>query len=134
MDKYLLSLLPLYICFIVYLGVLMFKKRVLAIKNGDLNMNYFKSLQGEAPHNLKIIQNNFENQFQVPVLFFATCIAAVVLKSVTIFTLTLGCLFFISRLIHSYIHLGSNNLRKRGLAYFTGIILILVMWVQILLF
>ena len=133
-EFYLIAIIPIYILFIIFLGILMFRKRRNAIKSGEVDLNYFKSYQGDSPLSLQVIKNNFENQFQIPVLFFLTCLAAISFGSVTKLTLVIGYSFLISRLIHCYIHLGSNNLRLRAYAYFFGIPCIMFIWIQILAF
>lgn len=131
MQNTFLALIPLYICYIVFLGILMFIRRSEALKAGHVSKKYFLSYSEKSTQKLEIIKNHFENQFQVPVIFFVTCLAAIQLKKISIFTIVLGYSFFLSRLLHSYIHLGSNNLKLRGLSYFFGIIIILILWLHI---
>ena len=133
MDKYFVSLIPIYICFIIFLGVLMFRRRYAAIKFGKIDAGYFKSYQGNVPYDLKIIQNNFESQFQIPLLFFLTVISTIQFDSVSLISVLLGYAFLFSRFLHSYIHLGKNNLRKRALSYLVGILIILALWILIFL-
>lgn len=134
MSTWLLALIPAYILFIVYLSVLMYRSRVAAVKSGNLSYKYFKSYQGEEPpRDLKLIANNFDSQFQVPMLFFITIIAAVQFTQVNWLTLFLGYAFFATRLWHTQIHLGKNSLKLRPSVYFAGILILLVMWIQIIL-
>ena len=40
-------------------------------------------------------------------------------------------LFVATRAVHSYVHLGSNNVRFRALSYFAGWIVIIAMWLVV---
>ena len=132
MTKYLLSLVAIYILYIALLGVMMFRRRKKAIIDGRIRVSYFKSYQEEFPYDLKVIQNHFENQFQVPVLFFITVLAIIQVKAESFVTVSLGTLFVLSRLLHSYIHLGRNNVIQRAFVFFSGVIILLLTWIFIL--
>ncbi len=134
MGKLQLALIPIYIIYIFILGFYQYRKRVSAVRSKKINIDYFKTYQFEAPEELKVLQNHFSSQFEVPILFMVTCLAVVVLDKSSIFNLALGFLFILSRLAHSYIHLGSNNLKKRALSFVLGFFVILIIWINILFF
>lgn len=137
----LLILIPIYISYICLIALLMFFRRVRAIRQGNLGFGYFKSysapLPGKMPpvvaEGLTVVHNHFVNQFQVPILFFITCLAAAQLGAVSPTLVWLGYLFVFTRVVHSIIHLGVNDIRFRALAYAMGLLTILAMWSQILL-
>ena len=131
--KIFLSLIPIYLAYIVFLGILMFRRRVLAIRSKQISPGYFRSYQADAPYDLRVIQNHFSNQFEVPLVFFMTCFAAVILNAANTLTFSMGCLFIISRIWHSYIHLGTNDIRLRAGVYLLGIIIVMGMWMAIFL-
>jgi hypothetical protein len=133
MNREVIMLIPIYFSLIFVIAVLMFARRMRALKNRLVGIGHFKAYQGESPEDLRVIQNHFSNQFQVPVLFFVTCLSAVQLNSTSQMTVTLGYTFIASRIFHSYIHLGKNNLRYRAAAYGAGLMIIIAMWCQILL-
>lgn len=133
MKLAILLLIPFYIFYIVCLGVVMFKKRINAIKGKEISAQYFKDYQGVVPAQLKVYQNHFENQFQFPVVFFITCLALIQTQATTMVTVLLSYCFVLTRLFHSYFHLGSNNLRLRGLSYLTGVFIILALWINIVI-
>lgn len=134
MDNLLLSLIPVYICYILFIAVLMFQRRVRAYNGKKVDHKYFKAYQGEViPYDLQIIQNHFSNQFEIPVLFLITCLAFVALKASSTLTICLGVAFIISRIWHSTIHLGKNDVRVRLVSYLIGFIIILCMWTELML-
>ena len=77
------------------------------------------------------IANNYKNQFEMPVLFFAACAFALVTRSVDLWLFALASLFVVTRVVHTAIHIGSNVVFNRGLAFLAGVAILLVMWVTI---
>lgn len=124
MDKALISIVLFYYCYIIGFMFYMFKKRKQAIKDKLVHYTHFKSYQGETTEYLQIIQNHFNNQFQIPLIFFTVCVLTISMKKVTIITIILAILFVITRIIHTLIHLGSNHLIKRAMSYFAGVVII----------
>ncbi|MCB0412380.1 MAG: MAPEG family protein [Bdellovibrionales bacterium] len=133
MDIWILTLIPIYIFYITFLGLIMFARRFKAVKNHKIKLSYFRSYQEESPQDLKVVQNHFSNQFEVPVLFMITCLAIAILHQGKPLLFILGVIFILLRMGHSFIHLGSNNVKHRALVYFTGIFVLLVMWVALLI-
>ncbi len=128
-----LILIPIYIAYIIFLGRKMFKKRLSAIKSGAVKVGYFKDYQGTVPYELQVYKNHFENQFQFPVIFFISCLAIIQFDMADLFMVFLCYMFFITRLLHSYFHLGSNDLKLRALSYMVGVVSVLVIWLRIVL-
>ncbi len=132
MKLALLSLIPFYIGYILFIGRIMFKTRVRALKKKDISAGYLKAYEGEVPQRLIIVKNHYENQFQVPVIFFITIIGAIALQTLDLTTVILGYAFVLSRFAHTFFHLGSNKLQSRALSYTIGLLIIFVMWILII--
>ncbi len=61
------------------LGISNFVVRYRAIKNKQLKISHFRtyeSKEGSIPEQVVIFGRHFDNQFQVPVIFLITCVAA----------------------------------------------------------
>jgi len=115
--------------------IYMFLKRKQAIAQKKIDYHYFLAYQTkfEVPSDLKIIERHFNNQFQTPIIFYITCLTgAIFLGEHFLFSL-FSWLFVITRLIHTYIHLGSNDLKMRPYIYGLGWFIILIMWAFILI-
>lgn len=86
------------------------------------------ALSGEAwPAGARQAANNFSNQFEVPVLFYALVLTAIVSGVTGWFTLALAWAFVASRVAHSLIHVTSNDLRLRSGIFFVGCIILMVL-------
>jgi hypothetical protein len=70
----------------------------------------------------------FQNQFEVPVLFYVLTILALATKHADVVFVTLSWIFVLSRLIHALVHVSSNNLRARGGFFGIGVLVLTIMW------
>ena len=75
------------------------------------------------------VANNFKNHFELPVLFFAAIAVALALKIADPILVGLAWAFVAARVVQSYIHISPNKVMPRFLAYLTGAIVLLAMWV-----
>jgi hypothetical protein len=133
LAPYLIVLVGFYYFFIVGLGIFMFLSRTKGVQQGRVDFRYFKTYDGEVPNDLKVIENNFNNQFQLPVIFMITCLAGIQFNTVSTIFFSLACLFVISRMIHSYVHITSNKLMLRAGTYFSGVFMVAGLWLLIML-
>lgn len=74
------------------------------------------------------VANNYKNQFELPVLFFAVVAFAMILKQADGLMTSLAWAFVVTRLVHTAIHIGSNVVRWRGAAFLAGLAILTAMW------
>lgn len=72
--------------------------------------------------------DNFRNLFEVPVLFYAVCVALAVTDTVTPIQLFLAWAFVVLRTAHSGIHLSHNRVVPRFAVHVAGTMVVLSMW------
>ena len=133
MKTQLLLPMAFYVFYMWCSAILTFRTRVRAIKTGEVKLNYFKAQIGEPPSERTIlVARHYDNQFQVPILFFITCLVHIQFDVVNSTTLALAWLFVFSRVAHAWILLGENNLRKRVAAFAFGWLLVVSLWIQLL--
>jgi hypothetical protein len=101
-----------------------------AVKRGAVDARFYKTLQGEAgePREAAQYTRHFINLFESPVLFYAVCIAAMVAGQESRAMIWLAWAYVICRIIHAFIHLGSNRIPPRMAAYGASWIVLLAMW------
>ena len=75
------------------------------------------------------IANCFSNQFEIPVLFYILIALALPLRHADLVIVVLSWVFVITRFVHAGIFVTSNNVPQRGLAWFVGVVALLVMWI-----
>jgi len=83
------------------------------------------------PDSVIKVNNNLRNQFEAPVLFYVVTIILFVLGAVNPVTLGLAWLFVLSRLVHAYIHTGSNIVKYRLRVFTLGLVAVLGMLASI---
>ena len=107
-------------------GVWMGRQRFVAVRDRTVRGNPMLSNEG-WPARARQASNNFSNQFEIPVLFYALAILALWLKAAGPVFVGLAWVFALSRIAHAFIHCGSNSLRLRMPAYFVGVVAVIAM-------
>lgn len=83
------------------------------------------------------LTRNFENQFQLPVLFYVLVALALITRKADLLFVVLSWAFVATRVVHAYIHVTTNYVPYRFFAYVAGALVLTLMWiifaVQILL-
>jgi hypothetical protein len=112
----------------VFVGLSIVK--VKAAKNGDVDENK-RALHADAwPDYVLKFSNNIANQFETPVLFYALCFVLWAVKAVDMLTLGLAWGYVGTRVIHAYIHTGSNYVPARRRVFMLGCVFLLLMTVR----
>ncbi|MEH6950241.1 MAPEG family protein [Nitrobacter sp. NHB1] len=75
------------------------------------------------------IANCFSNQFEVPVLFYVLIALALPLRHADLVIVLLSWVFVITRFVHAGIFVTSNNVPRRGMVWFAGVVVLLAMWI-----
>jgi hypothetical protein len=132
LEKILFSQMAFYYAYICLLLFFTFSKRKMAVAKKEMSFEYFKVYEGSIPEEVKVFGNHLNNQFQMPLIFFITCLAAVQTKSVDWIAVVLGFVFVGTRMIHSLIHLGKNRPLKRATFYSLGMLAIFFLWLNII--
>mgnify|MGYP001291936316 CR=1 FL=1 len=111
---------------------LLSSKRMAAVRAGRVKAEQFKENREEPLESL-LIHNNLKNQFELPVLFHAVCLALYVTTADNIATVLLAWAFVVSRYVHSYVHLTTNRLRHRRPIWITGYFILVALWLWLAL-
>ena len=75
------------------------------------------------------VANNYRNQFELPVLFFAVVAFTMILRHVDALMLWLAWIFVATRVVHAAIHIGPNVVRWRAITFLLGAIAVSTMWI-----
>jgi hypothetical protein len=108
--------------------------RLAAIRRGDVSIRYYRRYnEGEQTPRLQVIGRHLQNHFEVPVLFYIVVLFLYVTNAVTPVAVVLGWLYFASRCLHSFIHLGSNNVTHRFAAFAVSGLILISLWISLLI-
>src|SRR5215471_605979 len=110
-------------------AVVLFRARVRSVREGHTPVSYFRTFHGsQEPDFLAKPTRQFANLFELPSLFYAGCLAAMVIQATGAVPLALAWGFVLARLAHAWVHLGRNRIRHRLPIYLTGWICVLALW------
>jgi len=107
--------------------------RYRAIHRGDVQISYFRTYdEGSQPPHLHRLARHVQNHFEIPPLFHIGVVLTFVSGSVTSFAVALSWLFVATRCVHSYIHLGSNNVSRRFFTFGMSLVFLGGLWAALL--
>ena len=100
-----------------------------AVKRGEVDARFYKTHQGDAePRKAAQHSRHFVNLFENPVLFYAASLAGMVTGQGTGAIVWLAWAYVACRLIHTFVHLGSNKIPPRMFFYGASWAMLLAMW------
>jgi hypothetical protein len=83
------------------------------------------------PEHEKRVSNAFDNQFQLPVLFFVACGISLTLGAMWI-EAVLAWAFVLARVVHAAIHAGRNHVPTRFFVFLAGFAVLAVFWLELI--
>ena len=115
---------------VVILYALLGTRRSAAVKAGSAKVSQFRENLNE-PEDSLFARNSLSNQFELPVLFYAVCLALHATGGVGMWSVALAWLFVVSRYAHAFIHVTSNRIRYRQPAFTAGFAMLIVLWAML---
>jgi hypothetical protein len=103
--------------YVVY--YLLFNRRKAAVKAGRVRLSQLRDNVTE-PEETRFLKNNLTNQYELPVLFIAGCIANYATGNAGMIAVLLAWIFVGLRITHAIIHVGQNRLRYRVPVFIAG--------------
>jgi hypothetical protein len=123
-------LLPVFVQVALIFGLLFWMAilRQGAVRRGELT---FQDAALGSPWTGRTAQvsNSFNNQFQLPALFFAVVILALITHKADLVFVVLEWLFVAFRILHAAVHTGPNIVRVRGPFWGLSSFALLAMWI-----
>jgi hypothetical protein len=100
--------------------ITLFRNRVQYVRKGEISPFYYKTYQGEVePDKLLKLSQHVTNIFEASTLFYAACLAAMIISEQSMLFLYLAWAYVLLRAAHACIHvsccgyltrtLGNNN-------------------------
>ncbi|OEO31003.1 hypothetical protein VW23_018510 [Devosia insulae DS-56] len=111
-----------------YLGTI----RIPTVMKGEVRIDDIALERQGWPKREWQASNAFDNQFQLPVLFYVGAGLALYFGP-TLFEIVLAWLFVVSRYAHAFVHITDNHVIRRFAAYFVGLLLLCVFWLDLVL-
>lgn len=115
------------LAFALLLG--MASARTRALTSREISLKDIALGQPNWPVRATQIGNCYRNQFEVPVLFYVLIALAAPLRHADLVIVLLSWVFVVTRFAHAGIFVTTNDVRRRSLAWFSGVVVLLVMWI-----
>lgn len=113
-------------------AVVLLRARLRAVREGLTPVSYFRLLQGSPePEFLAKPSRHFANLFETPVLFYAGCLAAMALGVGGMAVIALAWGYVAARVVHAWIHLGSNRVRWRLRVFTLSWLCLIALWLHV---
>jgi hypothetical protein len=103
--------------------------RFAALRNREVAIPDIAIGQPAWPERPTRISNAFNNQFQLPILFYVLVVLALFTRKADTLFVVMAWMFVTTRLVHAGIYVTANNIRHRFAAYVVGAIVLLIMWI-----
>ena len=127
-DAAMLAPVFVHVALVVGLVIATGRGRVAAVNAGEVRLKDIALDSAKWPERLRKLGNNYQNQFELPVLFYAAVALLMATGLADGVSLGLAWAFVASRLVHSFIHVGSNNMVHRLFAFGAGLAAVVAMW------
>ena len=118
----------IHVALTVYVGLRNISNRIASVMKGETKLGDIALDSSKWPPNVKKWANNFDNQFDVPTTWYALSALVVATFKIDLAFIILTWAFVATRLVHAYIHTGSNYIRHRMYAYLAGFAILTIMW------
>lgn len=112
--------------------VLMFAmatSRMGALKRKDVRVADIALGEKAWPARVTQISNAYSNQFELPVLFYVVIGLAIATGLVSLPLVALAWAFVAFRVLHAFIHVGSNYVPNRFYAFAGSVFSVMAMWI-----
>src|SRR5262245_56406283 len=108
--------------------------RVRAVLKGRARISEFAYGETErVPERIRRTNRNVINLLEVPLLFYVGCLFAMFLGSVSSTLVLLAWVYFALRVLHSLIHLTTNNILHRASVYGASNLVVVAIWLVLVI-
>jgi len=133
MDKTIVYPMIAQILLIFGVMTLLAHRRIRAVTLGEVDPKYYRLFSGSGePDHVAVVQRNFHNQFEMPVLFFVVCLTAVLFERVDNVMLVSAWAYVALRYAHAFVHITANRVSTRFRVFVLGNAVLAFMWIWLL--
>ena len=114
-------------------GFVTLKTRIQAARSGQTDPRYFKTFTYGTPTDAVLkTGRHFSNLFEVPTLYYAGCLAGMMVGVAGMLPLSFAWIFVLARIAHAWIHIGNNKIFPRMGSFWVGYVSMFGLWVCVL--
>ncbi len=105
------------------------RSRTASVKAGEVRLNDVALGQNRWPERPTKLGRAYQNQLELPVLFYVLVALAIIANKDDLLFVMIEWLFVLSRLVHAWIHTGSNVVIHRFQAFVAGVAILACGWI-----
>lgn len=113
--------------------VIVFLRRKAAFDSKQVSMADVAVSTTAYPEPARLAAANLTNQFETPVVFFALIMLAMEVGATSYIMAGLAWAYVATRVAHTLVHVGANDLRLRATIFAIGVALLFGMWLGVVL-
>ena len=123
-------LLPLFVhvALTSWVGTRTVRARIASVVSGKTRIKDIALNSQAWPDGVLKFGNNFDNQFDLPMMWYACCGLLVATGFADVAAVVLSWAFVVTRVAHTLVHTGSNNVPLRMRVFLAGYGVLMLMW------
>lgn len=132
-EKLLILIMAAQVLLTMGILVWMGMERVPRVMRGEIAMRDIAVERDAYPLRARLLSNNFDNQFQLPILFYVASLLSLWLGSTGWVEVVLAGGFVLLRYVHAGVHVTTNRVFRRFGVYFAGLVVLALLWLWLIL-
>ena len=116
-----------HILLVIALYIVLSTRKNHAVASGNVDESRRGLFDDAWPESVIKVNNCIRNQFEIPILFYIIAFMLWALNAVDAITLILSWAFVVSRVVHAFIHTGTNTVPIRRKIFTLGVLILLAM-------
>ena len=128
-------ILPLSIMAILNLFLifrLLYMATVYVVKK-NVRLSQFRIYEGEFPDRLRSARQQYQNMFEIPILFYLLCLLQIFFNNYTQIDILLAWGFVIFRVLHFFIRIQNQknvNIMPRTIVFVISLVFLTIAWIK----
>ena len=128
-------ILPLSIMAILNLFLifrLLYMATVYVVKK-NVRLSQFRIYEGEFPDRLRSARQQYQNMFEIPILFYLLCLLHIIFNNYTQIDILLAWGFVIFRVLHFFIRIQNQknvNIMPRTIVFVISLVFLTIAWIK----
>jgi hypothetical protein len=102
--------------------------RFAAVRAGEVQIGNIALGQRAWPTRVQQVSNAFQNEFELPVLFYVLVALALFTRKADLLFVVMAWVFVLSRLAHAYVYATSDIVMLRFQIFLVGAMVLMLMW------
>lgn len=126
--QWLVAPLVLHVLLTFTVGALSLRSRIAAVRRGGAKVADIVLDNSKWPKATLKLGNNFDNQFQVPLLAYGAVALIIATGFADVVGAALMWAFLAARVLHTFEHTGPNRIVRRMIFFVTSYVFVVALW------